>query len=181
MKIFRTIKLLLFASMLTLTACGFHLRGQINLPNKLHTFYLDSASPYSPLLNEIRKTLSYSNITTVDSADKAPVTLFVNSDNLSYSQSTLGTSTSLRNYTVTYTVNYELRNPSGHMIAGPFSVSSSETITAVSGELLDNSSKLSQAKKSLQQDVITKMMFQISAKDTLAKLTSSISTQAGHY
>lgn len=156
--------------MLLLSGCGFHLRGQINLPAKLHTFYLDSQTPYNPLLRQIKQRLAISNIYTVDSPKKAPITLFVNSDSLIYTQSTIGTSSSIRDYTVTYSINYELRNSHGQEIAGPFSVSSATTITAVEDELLDNSMKLQSAKKSLQQDAITKMMFQISSREVLKKI-----------
>lgn len=175
MKTFNLIKWIILGilSMSLLTGCGFHLRGKLNLPPALHTFYLDGNSPYSTLLLQIRKTLNFSNITTVDSPTKAPVTLFVLTDSLTYNQSTIGTSDSLRNYTVNYNVSYELRSPTGQKIAGPFSVSSTQTITAMEGELLDNSNKLAQVKKELQQDTVSKMMFQIASQETIEQLTKA--------
>ena len=165
--------ILLFCLTIALVGCGFHLRGDISLPPELHTFYLTGTSPYSSLVRQIRQVLKASHITLVDSAEKAPVTLYVLSDKLGTSQTTIGSSGTLRDYNVTYTVSYTLLDPAGNILVGPLSVSASETITALDNELLENSNKLNQAKRSLQQDVIIKMIFQISAKNTVKVLSQA--------
>ncbi len=162
---------------ISLTGCGFHLRGAIKLPPQLHTFYLSGNSPYSSFLRQLSKVLLSSKITLVDSPDQAPLTLFVVSDKLNWSQTTVATSGALRDYSVTYSVSYVLQSSSGETLVGPNSVSSSETVTALSSELLENSSKLKQAQNNLTQSLIVKMMFQISSKNTIKKLTQVINQQ----
>ena len=133
-----------------LTSCGFHLRGNIDLPPALHTFYVTGTSPYSPIVKAAEKQLRASKINIVNSSQKAPITLFVNSDNLTTQQTSIATNSALRNFNVTYAVNFELRNTIGQTIAGPYSVSSQQTVTAVENELLTNSYKLNQAKRELR-------------------------------
>ncbi len=162
-----------FVLVCTLAGCGFHLRGEVSLPPELHTFYLTGSSPYSSLITQMRRVLRSSDITLVDSQEKAPVTLFIQNDHLSWSQTTIGSSGSLRDYSVAYSVTYALLDPAGNVLVGPLSVSSSETITALGNELLDNSNKLKQAQRNLEQGVITKMIFQISSKNTVQKLSDA--------
>lgn len=159
---------------LLLSGCGWHLRGSINLPPELHTFYLDGTSPYSDLIRQIRKTLRNADITVVDNRQQAPVTLYIISDSLTNSQSTIGLSGSIRNYTVTYTITYELRNALGETIIPAKSVSASETVTVLENELINNSSNLQEAKNTLTQNVIPQMMDQISSANTISALKKTI-------
>ncbi len=159
---------------LLVTSCGFHLRGALALPPELHALYLDGNSPYSSLIRNIRKSLQSSHLTIVNDPKKAPVTLFIDNDNLTYSQSTIGTSKSMRNYNVTYAVTYELRNSAGQPIIAPKTVSASQILTTVSNEEIQNSSKLQETKNELIQNVIALMSYQISSPDTRKKLESSL-------
>lgn len=167
----------IFYLTLALVGCGFHLRGDMKLPPELHTFYLTGSSPYSSFIQQMRQVLRSSGITLVDSQEKSPVTLFVQSDNLSWSQTTIGSSGSLRDYSVTYTVTYTLLDSAGNVLVGPLSVNSSETVTALGNELLENSNKLKQSQKDLERSVITKMIFQISSKNTVKILSQAAKHQ----
>jgi len=172
MRLFKTF--LVFVLMLTLISCGFHLRGQIQLPPQLHKFYVDGAQPYSPIISAIQKELRFSGITVVDSAKKAPITLYVLSETLTHTETTVSTSNSMKSYTVTYTVSFALKNSNGKTIAGPFSVSSNQTITTLANEVLENSNKLPRAKRELTQDVVVKMFYILGAKNTKDKLFEAL-------
>ena len=63
---------LLLASLL-LTACGFHLRGQANMPFK--TLYLDAANPNTPFITELRRSLETNHVQLVNSSEQADVAL----------------------------------------------------------------------------------------------------------
>src|SRR3989338_6585949 len=69
--VLRMIALLLTA--LLLTACGFHLRGQVGMP--FDTLYLDAANPRTAFIADLRRNLEANNVKLVNSAEQADVVL----------------------------------------------------------------------------------------------------------
>ena len=70
-------KLLLLA-LLFLTACGFHLRGQANMPFK--TLYLNAENPGTLLVADLRRSLEANKVQLVNSAEQADVVLNIVSE-----------------------------------------------------------------------------------------------------
>jgi len=69
--VLRMIALLLTA--LSLTACGFHLRGQAGMP--FDTLYLDAANPGTPFIADLRRNLEANKVQLVNTAEQADVVL----------------------------------------------------------------------------------------------------------
>lgn len=72
------IRTLLFASLLLLTACGFHLRGDVGMP--FATLYLDIGNSNSPFINDLRRNLASNKVTLVNRAEQADVVLQIVSE-----------------------------------------------------------------------------------------------------
>ncbi len=69
--------LLLFIT-LSLSACGFHLRGQAGMP--FASLYLDATNPNTAMIAELRDNLIANNVTLVKSADQADIVLHIVSE-----------------------------------------------------------------------------------------------------
>lgn len=77
-------QLTLIASTLTLlAACGFKLRGNIELPPNLHTLAVVSADPYSDLSLDIKQSLKSAGATVLDTATPGYPTLYLNRERFS--------------------------------------------------------------------------------------------------
>jgi LPS-assembly lipoprotein len=72
------IRALLLLSVLLLSACGFHLRGQTGMP--FTTLYLENANLQSPFIAELRRNLEANKVALVNAADKADVVLQIVSE-----------------------------------------------------------------------------------------------------
>jgi LPS-assembly lipoprotein len=68
----------LFATILLLTACGFHLRGQTGMP--FTALYLENANQQSPFIAELSRNLEANKVILVNTADKADVILQIVSE-----------------------------------------------------------------------------------------------------
>jgi len=69
---------LLLLTVLLLTACGFHLRGQAGMP--FSTLYLQASNPGSQLIIDLQRNLEANHVTLVNSAESADVVLDIVSE-----------------------------------------------------------------------------------------------------
>ena len=93
-------KIACFFAVLLLTACGFHLRGQVPLPESLKYVYVEGASPI--LREQLRKTLRASSAKLLDSPDKAQVMVKIVSENNGQGSLSLGVTGRTNEYELTY-------------------------------------------------------------------------------
>jgi len=99
----RSFLLLLLSSSLLLSACGFHLRGQIDVPESLQRIHVKGTDV--ELVYDLERSLKFSNVLVVDEGDNAAI---LDVSNTSYLKEVVGTSSTgiASNYKMTYTVNY---------------------------------------------------------------------------
>lgn len=93
---------LVLLSVILLTACGFHLRGEARMP--FASLYIEAASPNSPLIAEIRRDLEANNVKLVSTPDKADVILNIASDTTDKQILTLGGSGRVSEFQLRYRV-----------------------------------------------------------------------------
>lgn len=99
----------LFAAAL-LSACGFHLRGQVGMP--FGTLYLQTPNPGSPLAADLRRNLEANGVRLTDTADKADVILDIAGERDDKQILTLGGSGRVTEYQLYYRVSlraYDLK------------------------------------------------------------------------
>ncbi len=127
--------------MLGLTACGFKLRGKMNLPPQLHTLYLQTKTSYSEFTRQLSATLRFSDVNLADSPDKTPVILNISNESLTTSQINIASTQQLRNYTATFSVTYGIQDSRNRFVFGPKTIRNHQTITLLPNEMLTSSNK----------------------------------------
>ena len=103
-------RILLLCTVLLLSACGFHLRGQAGMP--FATLYLDAANPNTALIGDLRSNLEANKIRLVNSAEQADVVLNIVSEIPEKHILTLGGSGRVNEFQLIYRVSlraYDLR------------------------------------------------------------------------
>jgi LPS-assembly lipoprotein len=101
---------LLILTVLLLTACGFHLRGQAGMPFK--TLYLDAPNSNTPFVNDLRRNLEANKVKLVGSAQQADVILNIVSELPDKQILTLGGSGRVNEFELRYRVSlraYDLK------------------------------------------------------------------------
>ncbi len=93
---------LLLLTVLLLTACGFHLRGQAGMP--FDTLYLDAANPNTAFIADLRRNLEANNVKLVNSAELAEVVLNIVSEVPEKQILTLGGSGRVNEFQLRYRV-----------------------------------------------------------------------------
>jgi LPS-assembly lipoprotein len=101
---------LLILTVLLLTACGFHLRGQAGMPFK--TLYLDAPNSNTPFVNDLRRNLEANKVKLVKDAKQADVILNIVSELPDKQILTLGGSGRVNEFQLRYRVSlraYDLK------------------------------------------------------------------------
>jgi LPS-assembly lipoprotein len=101
------------------SGCGFHLRGNYQLPEGLKTLRLEAQSPYGPLANYLRTGLTSAQ---VKLAPNAPVTLSVSVPQLDKRAVSLTARSTTAEYQLRLSINYQLTGRNGAQIIPPSSL-----------------------------------------------------------
>ncbi len=136
MKHWFTKSLLITAFILSLVSCGFHLRGYIPIPTSLSKLYIQSDDAYSSFSQSLVSALRNRGIEVVSSPQQAPITLEIIDESSRSQVGALSATTETRQYTLFYTVTYQLRNSEGDAITQAQSVTTQRTFTVDLEEVL---------------------------------------------
>ncbi|WP_438865011.1 LPS-assembly lipoprotein LptE [Neptunicella sp.] len=104
-------RVLLLAVCLTLSGCGFKLRGTNTLPAGLHTIQLQSSSQYDPLYRAVKTQLENHQVKVTDPQDPSLPIIKLVKDNLERRLLSLFATGQVAEYELVYTVTYMLLLP----------------------------------------------------------------------
>lgn len=105
--------LIFLSSSLLLAGCGFHLRGQIDVPDSLMRLHVKGTD--IELVHDVEKSLKFSDIEIVEAGDNAAL---LDLSNTTYVKEVNGTNSSgiASNYKMTYTANYVVTDALGEVL-----------------------------------------------------------------
>ena len=98
----------------TLTACGFQLRGDLNLPPEMARTQLQIADEYDPFARELKRLLTRSGVTLV--RDDPTARLQVPINRASREILSVGDSARVREFRVRYRVEFSLADGQGNVL-----------------------------------------------------------------
>jgi len=107
---------------LLLGACGFHLRGNIEVPDELKTVYLSSEDPDSGLTNRVRQSMRASGITLANSSTESPYTLYLHDERLEKRSISVDSIAAAAEFQLRQFVSYEIRDANNRLLIGPLEV-----------------------------------------------------------
>lgn len=149
-----------------LSACGFHLRGNVPLPPGLSPIYIETASPYDPFIQTLEETLTHRGIALAESPKDASTTLHIIRLNLAENLNSVSASTNTRQYTLVYSVEFELLGKKGQILLPQAALSTSSPVTVNSSQVLSTSSEEQTIKQEMQQRLVQQLMARLGAENT---------------
>lgn len=102
-----------------LGACGFHLRGAVDVPESLRNVYVTGENPRSPIVMSLQRSMRASGVELSSSAATAPYTVYISNEreekrSISVDEQAAAAEFQLRHY-----ISFELRDPQGSPLVGP--------------------------------------------------------------
>ena len=107
--------LFVLTTLFIISACGYHLRGSINLPEGLKRIYLVNASP--DLKRTMKKILKSSGGKLLEQADNAGIVIQLIKEKLDKRALSLSTSGRANEYEIIYTLQFNLLNSGGQALS----------------------------------------------------------------
>ena len=109
----RIFYLLSFIFYLTLSACGFHPRGDLALPKVMGKTYVQGATPYSDLETDLRRALGNAGAQVIDTPQDATARLRILHEEFGRRVLTVAITGKAREYELFYTVDFEVSGADG--------------------------------------------------------------------
>lgn len=154
---------ILLLPMLLLTACGFHLRGAVQLPRGMDVTYLQDQQPSSTIAAPLRQLLTSNGARVTSNVDEATATLRIVSEAFDRRVLSIGRTATEKNYELIYTVTF-----SGQAKNNTWSADAQE-IRLTREMKFDEAQVLA---KTAEQEQLRNVMVQDAARQILVRLQS---------
>lgn len=100
------LSVLLLMLVLSLAACGFHLRGQGAFALPFQTLYIQSASDYTPFIGELKRAVQAAGVQLADAPDNAQLTLHIVSEVTGKQILSLSAAGRVREYQLRFSISF---------------------------------------------------------------------------
>lgn len=160
-----------------LNACGFHLRGQTHFSPAFHDIYLNTNSSFTPLTQDIQQAMQDANVKMLTSPIGAKIILSVYDETQNQTLMTVGANQQTRQYQLTYSVTYTLKNADGKILLGPDTIMESRTQIIQANQLLINNTETNQLYDSMRQDAVIDLMYRLSSTEATTLINHALTIE----
>jgi len=162
---------------LVLSGCGFHLRSAAKVPAQLHTLYLKTPSPYSPLVTQLKATLKSFGIRLVKNHCKAAYTLNLKKIHFSQSNPAITTTNLAVSFTYSLTVNIQITTANNKAVTPLQTLYATRSISQNPSQVYTPGAA-TLARQELRRDIISQIYYALISKNTDRKLHSLCFTKS---
>ena len=153
---------------LALTACGYHLRGKVEIPEGITAVYVKA--PNRTLERTWMEELSVWGVPTAPTAEKADAILAVDKETLDRRVLSVDADTGkVTEYELAYSVRYSMRRPDASELLPPQTVTRIRNYIFSPDSVLGNESEQRLLFDEMREDAIRQIMVQLSAAAAAAK------------
>lgn len=153
-----------------LSSCGFHLRAPVTLPLPLQSMYIQAQDPYSSFIRNLKQYLKMSGVRLARSPQEAETILNIIEENTGQELLSINSSQQTRQYSLKYSVVFEVLDTKGKAYFPPQSLIETRTLTLQSNQVLASSNQAAL----LYQDMRRAVVYNIVSRLTSKKLTKNL-------
>ncbi|HTM63846.1 MAG TPA: LPS assembly lipoprotein LptE [Gammaproteobacteria bacterium] len=158
---------------LTLSGCGFHLRGEMPLAEPLHSVYLRSVDPYGTLTRNLEQSLKMSNVRLVTNQSEAQTILAITHNDTSQKLLSVGATQQTRQYKLTASVTFEVSDNRSHPIIESQTLSEDRVITVQSNQILGSSNEANLYFQEMNRSLANAVMYRLSSNQITSKINQA--------
>lgn len=148
-----------------LSACGFHLRGMVDVPTWLNNISIISKDNEKQFLSILKAQLEGYNIHVNPDPDQAKYWLIINAVSLRQQIISVGASTNPRQYNLILTIEFMLQTRKGQIIKTPKNINVTRQLTINNNRILGSSDEERILVDEMKQDAVVQIINQLSHLD----------------
>lgn len=158
-------KLLLISACLIASACGFQLRGSVDLPKGIEPIVITGINQSDAFYNTLNNLLNASNIQLADNISDANHQLNIVSRKQDKRTAALGDGARVAEYQLTETLVFELKNKKGEPILGPSSITERKIIPNDPNKVVSSGEEEKILRREMLQNLAAKLTRQLQSFD----------------
>lgn len=154
--------LLLLLCALALTACGFHLRGMMQMPFK--TLYIQNSGAAPTIVRELQRSLASSGVTAVAKPEEAEMLLELMQESTDKRILSLSGGGRVREFELLYRVTLRMRSATSALWGAPQTIEQRRDFSFDDRELLAKEGEEARLFNNMRSDVAREIMRRLSAQ-----------------
>lgn len=148
--------------MLSLSSCGFQLRGYEDQILPLRTLYVDTNPPYTNFNKELRQALKANGVD-VRPTPPAPFTLQILSQDFTRTVTSLGNAGQTTTYLLSFVIRFQLRDRMDTILLPPQQVRATRNFSITSNQLSGDLNTQIDLQEDMQRDVIQQLIARLAS------------------
>ena len=158
------LRLPLLAAALLLAGCGFHVRGNYQLPDTLGAVFIEVPGYDYDLRHRLQRALGSRGVRLVEDATAADSVLLITNPQFATRVLSVGTDARVREHELRYTLGFELRKRDGTQLVAPQSVELFRDVTYDETNVLGSQSESSAGRLELQDQAVQQIVRRLAAR-----------------
>jgi len=151
------------ALLLMLSACGFKLRGSVELPPVLQDTYIESENPFTGMARTLRQELEIAGANIVQDRNAATAILVIHQERTENRVLSVGSSGRATEYELYDEFAFSLRDPDGKLLVKPQTLSMTRDLVFDENELLGKVSEAEGIHRQIRANLARQAIMRIAA------------------
>jgi LPS-assembly lipoprotein len=166
----RIASLSLIAGLLPLlTACGFHLRGEAQLPPGMERVYVDSADPYGPLKRNLEKALERSGAKIETKSAQGVAEIRLTAVSLAPVVRSVSANARVNEYTMLYHLELQITDAAGKVLLPRQVIEQSRIFTFDQTQAIGTGAEQDEIKKEMERDMVQVVLRKVESAERKLK------------
>jgi LPS-assembly lipoprotein len=161
MKFFRCITLVVALS--TMSACGFHVRGEVQLPPGMQRVNVQIADPFSPLRRDLEAALARSGAKIENAAGDGIAEITISAVTLQPLVRSVGANAFVNEFSMVYHVEMHIEDANGKALMPKEVIEHSREFTFDATQAIGTNAEQDEIKKEMERDMVQALLRKIEA------------------
>lgn len=160
----------LLAAAAALAACGFHMRGEVQLPATMQRVYVQIVDPFSPLKRDLDAALLRAGATVEDHAGEGIAEIVISAVTLGPIVRSVGANAYVNEFSMVYHVVLQISDGANKVLIPKTVVEQSRDYTFDQTQAIGTTAEQDEIKKEMERDMVQAILRKV---DAAAKLDSA--------
>ena len=151
------------AATFALSACGFHVRGEVQLPATMQRVHVQIADPYSPLGRDLEAALKRSGAKVENAAGDGIAEIAIPAVSLAPTVRSVGANAFVNEFSMVYHVEMQITDANGKILMPRQVIEHSREFTFDQTQAIGTSAEQDEIKKEMERDMVPALLRRIEA------------------